>query len=201
MHGEEWWDVQGASVQTSWAMLNAMEGGEDSGWNDPEGRAKMWAEYEARCEEGKGASGEIKGRKAGGGDIDEAFADLDAWLDDRERDPFGANMEPQEDIWEMEWAMENLGEEATMEGESCLEERSENVGAEAAQQMNSADRFVEAKRFGGEIEGMVFKKGNQGLGYYKDEEKSSNEGVESESARASERAGERASERDGSGSQ
>ena len=123
MHGEDWWDEEGASVQTSWAMLNDMEGGEDSGWLDPEGRARLWAEYEVGREEGSGASGERKEQKVGGGDVDEAFADLEAWLDDRERDPFGANLGPQDDIWESEWAMENVSEEMVVEGERCLEER------------------------------------------------------------------------------
>ena len=179
--GEGWWDTEYVEDQECWAMLNAID--DTAMWTDitPEEHAKMWRVVEdmgkegagradeagsPRCEEAAHRSGaweKHEGGEGGGeahsgeGQVDEAFLELDAWLNDCERMPEDLGIEE-------EW--HRIQQEAEAQAMLDWEQGGGEGVADVARTLGTT--FVPAKRFEGYMAGMVFKKGAQGVGYYTD---------------------------------
>ena len=173
---EEWWDRHEVSVQESWAMLNAIEGFEGKTWPEPEERARLWEEYDAQRQEVR-RPGESRGTLAEGDrdehDVD-AFEELEAWLDDRERASISKGFGDDglagfDDRWE-EMCGHGYAHVEDWAGGGELADGRENLAGKVGEGWKVGGRlgFIAAGKFGGNIEGMVFKRGDQGMGYYPD---------------------------------
>ena len=137
---EAWWDVHGLSVQESYAMLNALEVDGGIGWPEPEEQARRLEEFGARWHGNPHGGADTVSRNRGTGDdgVDVAFMELDAWLDDREREPWG-----EQEVMEGPLEVEELLEEGPPgdcehgSGQPQEERRRENAGREGGEAMGN----------------------------------------------------------------
>ena len=197
---EAWWDYNCLEDEQCWTLLQKAVGLTESGpspavhkeeWDRVEEMAKMKekkyecakaaAQDEERCskmqENWFGGGGEYCGEN----EVDEAFVDLDAWLDDRGRgqaagqewggeEGLGNDEPPEEQVWEELYGYDGAGADTLCGRDVGGEGHGEagNTRGNAGRQPGVVAEFVDAKKFGGQIAGMVFKLGKLGLGYYRD---------------------------------
>ena len=140
----------------------------------PEEHARRWEECEAGVRGVRSVAGCVDVTDVGrlGEGVDKAYADLEAWLDDRECEEFGGggggdtvggpwSFPPEE--WELD------GGEHRQEAGGMGDVAKVGNGAGPMTGIGSDSHFMAAKTFGGAISGCVFKLGCNGLGYYREE--------------------------------